>query len=153
MRLQDVMTHPVETIEPDQSADEAWNRMRIGGFHHLVVKEGGRVLGVLSDRDLGGSRGAALRRGHSAGELMSAPVVTASSRTTVRQAANLLRGRFLGCLPVVNGRRLVGIVTIADLLELVGRGRERAVVQGKRWTLKHRGPKHKRSYQHVGGRA
>jgi CBS-domain-containing membrane protein len=40
--------------------------------------------------------------------------------TTIRQAANLLRGRTIGCLPVMEDSKLVGIVTVTDLLELVG---------------------------------
>jgi CBS domain-containing protein len=46
-------------------------------------------------------------------------------RTPVRRAANLLRGRSIGCLPVVDSGQLIGIVTISDVLELVGRGARR----------------------------
>ncbi len=53
----------------------------------------------------------------------------------MREAANLLRGRAIGCLPVVSGERIVGIVTITDLLELIGRGQEKAVTQKERRTL------------------
>lgn len=47
-------------------------------------------------------------------------VATASPETTIRQAANMLRGRTIGCLPVVEDSKLVGIVTVTDLLDLVG---------------------------------
>jgi len=60
---------------------------------------------------------------------------------TLRQAANLLRGRTIGCLPVVEGGELVGILTTTDLLELIGRGAEKPVAKGKRWVLKGRGPR------------
>jgi acetoin utilization protein AcuB len=52
---------------------------------------------------------------------MTAPVATAAPDTTVREAANLLRGRHIGCLPIVEDGRLVGIVTVADLLDLLAR--------------------------------
>jgi CBS domain-containing protein len=50
-----------------------------------------------------------------------------------------MRGRTIGSLPVVEKGRLAGIVTVTDLLDLIGRGVERPVEKGKRWTLKHRG--------------
>jgi acetoin utilization protein AcuB len=74
---------------------------------------------------------------------MSAPVISAAARMTVRKAANLLRGRTIGCLPVVEEGKLVGIVTISDLLERIGRGSERPIERGRRWILKGRGPRRK----------
>lgn len=73
-------------------------------------------------------------------DLMTAPAVTVEPTATVRQAANLMRGRSIGCLVVIESARDVGIVTVSDLLELVGRGLDRGVVTTKRWTLKHRAP-------------
>lgn len=141
MRVQDVMTAGVKTIPPTTSAEDAWNVMRLSRIHHLVVTKG--VVGVLSDRDAGGRRGAAVRTNHAVADLMTAPAVTVEPTVTVRQAANLMRGRSLGCLAVVTSARVVGIVTVSDLLELVGRGHDRGVVTTKRWTLKHRAPRRK----------
>jgi len=140
MRLQDIMTHPVETVAAGESADVAYTRMKLQGIRHLVVVADGAVVGILSERDVGGARGAALRRGRAVADLMAPHVVSGRPAMTVREAANLLRGHSIGCLPVVEGRKLRGIVTVSDLLELLGRGAERPVVIGKRWTLKHRGP-------------
>ena len=72
---------------------------------------------------------------------MSRDVVTVEPTTTVRQAANLMRGRYLGCLPVVDGGKLVGMVTTSDLLELLGRGAIAPSPRAERWTLKGRGPR------------
>ena len=121
MRLSEIMQTDVQTISAGQSAEEAWERMRLHRFHHLVVMDGSDVVGVISDRDLRGAK-AARRRDLPVGEVMSADVISASPDTTVRQAANLMRGRTVGCLPVVDAGALVGIVTITDLLELIGRG-------------------------------
>ena len=139
MKLADIMTTRVEKAHPEEPAARAWERMRQRRIRHLVVVEGGQVAGILSDRDLGGLRGAALREGRTVGELMTSQVVTARRNTTVKQAANLLRGHTVGCLPVVEDGKLQGIVTVSDLLELVGRGLERPVPKARRWTLKHRG--------------
>jgi CBS-domain-containing membrane protein len=103
--------------------------------------EGHKPVGVVSERDLGGPKGAEVRRGRTVGDLMSQPLVTATPQTTVREAANLLRGHLVGCLPLLERGRIVGIVTLSDLLDLIGRGVERPVARGKRWTLRHRGPR------------
>ena len=135
MRLADIMSSPVATIDVSLPAEAVWNRMQERGIHHLVVTQEGKAVGILSARDLSGPRGVALRWAGTAGDLMTTGIVTARPETTVREAANLLRGRAIGCLPVVSGERIVGIVTITDLLELIGRGREKAVVQKDRRTL------------------
>ena len=143
MRVQDVMTADVETIAPTATADAAWERMRLSGFHHLIVTRGSEVLGVLSDRDIGGRRGASLRANHTVTDLMSAPAVCVAPDTTVRRAANLMRGRSLGCLVVTANNRVTGIVTASDLLELLGRGALQPSPTARRWTLKHRAPHRK----------
>jgi acetoin utilization protein AcuB len=139
MRLSEIMERRVETVGPELPADDAWNIMRLQRIRHLVVVRGGHVMGVLSDRDLGGTKGSAVRLKHTVEELMTGHVVAATPRTTVREAANLMRGRTIGCLPVLDRGRLAGIVTVSDLLELIGRGTERPIPKTKRWTLRHRG--------------
>jgi CBS domain-containing protein len=136
MRLQDLMKRSVETITEGQSADDAFERMRRRRIRHLVVMDGKKVAGVVSQRDIADEAG---RAGRTVRDVMSSPAVTAAPEMTVRQAANLLRGRILGCLPVLEEGRLVGIVTITDLLELVGRGAERPVPRPGRRVLERRG--------------
>ena len=145
MRVQDVMTADVQTVSPATAAEDAWNVMRRHGIHHLVVTENRRVVGVLSDRDVGSRQGASLRQNRTVADLMTERVMTVRPTITVRQAANLMRGRSIGCLVVAEAGRAVGIVTVADLLDLVGRGADRAAVTTKRWTLKHRVPHRKQA--------
>src|SRR5262245_16449672 len=109
--------------------------MQERGIHHLVVTQDGKAVGILSARDLSGPRGVALRWAGTVGELMATRIVIARPETTVREAANLLRGRAIGCLPVVSGERIVGIVTITDLLEMIGRGAQKGVARKERRTL------------------
>ena len=59
MRVQDVTTDRVLTISPDATADDAWNKMRAYDIHHLVVMQPNRIVGILSDRDVGGPHGSA----------------------------------------------------------------------------------------------
>jgi acetoin utilization protein AcuB len=98
---------------------------------------------VLSQRDLGAAAQGDFREKHVVSDLMNSHVVTVGPLTSVKQAANLMRGRSIGCLPVVEEgprNRLVGIVTVFDLLELLGRGIDRPA-PGKRVNLKTRGPR------------
>lgn len=144
MRIQDVMTRRVETIMPEESVDAARRRMRAARIRHLVVMHGRKLVGVVSDRDLG------LELGERVEDVMTRHAVSATGDMTIRKAANLLRGRTVGCLPVLESGKLVGIVTTTDLLERIGRGAERPVSKGKRWTLKGRGPRRKSVVGHKG---
>jgi CBS domain-containing protein len=141
MRVQDVMTTNVRTVSPVESAEAAWNQMSLYGIHHLVVMDGSDVAGVLSARDLGGDRGESLRKGKNVSELMNDGVLSAKPETTLRQAANLMRGRAIGSLPVLEDGKLKGIVTVSDLLELIGRGTDKPMAHGDRpmLTRKHKG--------------
>jgi acetoin utilization protein AcuB len=143
MRLIDIMESAVDTVQATAPADSAWQRMRLRRIHHLVVMNGRTIAGVISDRDLGGPRGRESREGRQVRELMTPSVVAAAPATTVRQAANLMRGRSIGCLPIVENGALRGIVTVTDLLELIGKGAQRPTARAQRAVLRGRGPRRK----------
>ena len=146
MRIGDIMTTKVETIAPTEPAATARYRMREQNIRHLVVVDGKHVVGVISDRDLGGPLVDEAKLAQmTVAEIIDKHPITTTPHATIRDAANLLRGNVIGCAPVIDGDRLVGIVTTTDLLDLVGRGAERPVDQAKRWTLKHRGPRQHKS--------
>jgi len=121
MRLADIMSTQVKTVGPGATLGEARALMETAGIDHLVVVEGGLAVGVLSARDLGG-RSSSGRDAGLVEDAMSPHVVGMAPEATVRQAANRLRGRGVGCLAVMDDGRLRGIVTTQDLLELIGRG-------------------------------
>jgi acetoin utilization protein AcuB len=142
MRVAELMSDRVETVRAEESAEKALRRMRTRRIHHLVVMLGARGVGVVSARDLESL--ADSRSLRTVGDVMSAPAVTAEPHMTIRQAANLLRGRMIGCLPVLEDGKLVGILTATDMLEQIGRGTDRPT-KGKRWVMKGRGPRRKAS--------
>ncbi len=141
MRIGEVMTTRAETVTAGESVENALRRMRARRIRHLVVELGGGAVGVVSIRDCDSFPGD--RTVCTVADVMSAPAVTGQPRTTVREAANLLRGRTIGCLPVLEEGKLVGILTTTDLLDLIGRGSERPVSKAKRWVMKGRGPRRK----------
>ena len=142
MRVGELMTTKVRTVPAAMAARDAWELMRRERIHHLLVGSLREVVGVLSDRDAGGPHGDEIRDRATVAELMTPDPVTIDAHATVRQAANLIRGRTIGCLPITEGDRVVGIVTVSDLLEVLGRGVDRPS-QPERTPLSHRVPHRK----------
>lgn len=126
MRVYEVMSKAVETVKPQVHASEAKTRMRNRNIHHLVVMEGTKLAGIVSERDLGGSKLSKVLGRRTVEELMTTPVVTVTTRTPVRRAAALMKGRSIGSLVVTSANgKLAGIITVADLLDLLVRTPER----------------------------
>ena len=142
MRIFEIMSEKARTVAPTLPAPDAWRLMVAENVHHLVVKDGSKVVGVLSDSDAGGRHGAAVRSGTSVADLMDRHFAAVTRLDTVRKAANLMRGRLIGCLPVIERDRLIGVVTVTDLLALLGHGVERPDHE-TRAALHHRVPHRK----------
>ena len=142
MRISEIMTEPVQTAAATMPVNQAAGLMRGLRIHHLIIKERAKVVGLLSARDLprGGRDGRVVR------DVMSPNVATIEENETVRRAANVMRGRSIGSLVVLRGGRLAGIVTVSDLLDLLGKGGDRRA-QPARASLHYRVPHRK---QHRG---
>lgn len=122
MRVYELMNRDVETVSPLVAASEAKTRMRQRRIHHLVVARNGQLQGIVSDRDLGGPKLPKTLGEFTVADLMSAPVVTVTTRTLVRRAASLMKGRSIGSLVVTSGSgNVAGIVTVSDLLDFIAR--------------------------------
>ena len=122
--VKDSMTREVVTLSPQDTAKAALALCRERRIRHLPVLEGGKLVGIASDRDLRSStpalgdpaRAAALAE-ILVGDVMARDVVTAVSDDPIEQAANTMRERRIGCLPVVEGGELVGIITASDVMD------------------------------------
>jgi|SRR5215472_15669457 len=132
-KVKDFMTTEVSILGRNDTLDLADNVMALGRIRHLPVLEEGRVVGVVSQRDLFRSALAvALGYGERAQktllktlrvkEVMSEPAITISAEATIREAARLMVEHKIGCLPVVEGSTLVGIVTETDILRYIVSG-------------------------------
>jgi CBS domain-containing membrane protein len=132
MKVRDIMSTKVQTIDMNEKAESAWNLMKWRRIHHVVVTDGpGQVVGVVSARDLGGRDREDARKVRPVAAMMTAYAVKAVPEMPVRQAANVMRGWNIGCLPVVEDGQLVGIVTVSDLLRIVAEGGEKRAVSAK----------------------
>lgn len=144
MRVKEIMSADVKTVPMTTPADDAWELMRGERIHHLVVMDGKTVAGVFSARDAGGSRGAGVRAGHTVAELMSGHVIEVSADAPIKRVANLMRGHVIGCVVVIEKSKPVGIVTVSDLLDVLGRGVIKPAPVSKRAPLSYRAPHTKR---------
>lgn len=119
MRLKNLMRAPVEVITPQASLATAARRLRIKGIHHLVVVDHGRIVGLLTQDVLRNRKAEGATRVEDA---MLRNITMAPPEMTLREAVALIRpGHLQTAVPVVDNNRLVGIVTVSDLLELAAR--------------------------------
>lgn len=136
MSVRDRMSRHVTTVRPEVKLRAAAALMRDKHLRHLPVVDGvGRLVGIVTARDLRQALFApavqaertdlpAVLDALAVGDVMTRGVVSVRAVTTIRDAARVMHERRLGALPVVEGGRLVGILTESDVLrafqELLG---------------------------------
>lgn len=134
-QLSKIMSPTLITVETHTSLRQAQRILDQYKIRHLFVMDGKRLVGIVTDRDLRKAAPSSKspltthEREEFMDELkvvevMSRKLITASPTTTVREAAKVMVHEKIGCLPVVDGHTLVGIVTETDLLEILVRGEE-----------------------------
>jgi acetoin utilization protein AcuB len=127
--LGQIMTRRIVTVSMDDSLRKVRELFDTHGFHHLLVVERGKLIGVISDRDLLRSLSPFL--GHEFSErpqdaatlnkrvhqIMTRRLVTGSEQTPVVEAMRMILDHQVSCLPVVDAcGQPIGIVTWRDLL-------------------------------------
>ena len=118
------MTTDLFTVKPDDVVDLAASVMDWRHIRHVPVEdEEGRLVGLVTHRGLLRLMSSGKREGHttSVREVMVANPLTVSPSTPSLEAIEIMRGNRVGCLPVVEGNELVGIVTSYDFLEASAR--------------------------------
>jgi acetoin utilization protein AcuB len=125
MLIQDIMTSPVVAISADTSLQDAYQTMQDKEIRHLPVLDGEKLIGVITDRDLRLATSALapipFPPGAKVSAVMRKSVFTADPTDPVEDAARTMRENKIGCLPVTDGGRLVGIITGLDLLDALMR--------------------------------
>jgi acetoin utilization protein AcuB len=126
--LEEIMTTEVVQIGGSEPLVAVRNLLQQRGFHHVLVVEDERLLGVISDRDVLRALSPFLDTiveqprdvntlGMQARQVMSSTLITAGPDTTVCEAAKLMNNNNINCLPVTSDTgALLGIVTTQDLL-------------------------------------
>jgi CBS domain-containing protein len=114
----DLMNEDVLTVAPEDTLGEAAAKMTERGIGAVIVSDFGRMIGILSERDI---MRAVADRIHSSEarvrEWMTADPITATADTSPEEAGRIMLEHGFRHLPVVEGERAIGIVSIRDLVE------------------------------------
>ena len=125
MFVRDIMTSPVISISPETRLQDAYRLMQEKGIRHFPVLAGETLAGIITDRDLRLATSALSASPFAPDsrveEVMCRTPLTADPADPVEDAARTMRENKIGCLPVLDGGRLVGIVTGLDLLDALMR--------------------------------
>ena len=123
MRVSQLMSSPVITVDKDAALSEALEKMERNVISRLVVVEAGRVVGVVTERDLARELGSARAyrlppgRMHVSNTMTSNPISVAPD-VMAKRAAEVMLEHDISGLPVLEGERLVGIVTKLDFAKV-----------------------------------
>lgn len=137
--VRDIMQTRIVTVSVAERLSTVEDIMRLGQVRHMPVVHQGKLVGVLSQRDLFRASlseiGSFDREAHRAflhaiaiEEVMSKPPVTVPPDASVQSAARTMAMQKIGCLPVLEDDALIGLVTETDILgwvatqEIAGRG-------------------------------
>ncbi|MBI3404821.1 MAG: CBS domain-containing protein [Acidobacteria bacterium] len=129
--VREYMTSPAASIGRDARLLDAALTMRRSGFRHLPIVDGERLVGIITDRDI--QRFAPSLLGNVSQEEYNAifeetplekvmtknPISVSADTTPMGEAAAILHDKKLGCVPVVDGEKLIGIITVTDMLRLL----------------------------------
>ncbi len=132
LRVRDVMSAEAATLTVGDHLDLASDIMNLGRIRHMPVMAGERLVGIISQRDLFRAaissvlvlRPAAEREWLAkirVEEVMTKPVLTAMADWGIGRAVQIMADRRIGCLPVLDGDKLVGLLSESDCLRLLGR--------------------------------
>ncbi len=128
--VRDVMAQNPLTLDRNETLDLAESIMNLGRIRHMPVVDDGRVIGILSQRDLfrsalltalgfGRKTTTALIKTIKIKEVMTEDVITIAPETTIKDAARIMIDKKIGCLPVVENEKLIGLLTETDILRYV----------------------------------
>ena len=127
--VRDIMVTNVINLGRNDSLDIAKDIMSQDRIRHFPVVEEGQLVGVVSQRDLFHASLGSVMYGEKAQraylgtirakEIMSHPPTTISPDAPIKEAARLMVEKKIGCLPVVEGEKMAGLVTETDILREV----------------------------------
>lgn len=134
MKVKEIMATEVQPLDRNDTLLVAQDLMTMKRIRHLPVLEGGKVVGVVSQRDLfraglastmgfGKKAQEAYLKSVFVKEAMTGEVFTIGPDADVREAARVMFERKIGCLPVVEDGKLVGLVSESDLVRIVADGK------------------------------
>ncbi len=119
MKVKNHMSSNPVTVTPEVSVDQALSLMREHGIRHLPVVEDGKVKGLVTDNELRSAWFPSLLSELTVKDLMATDPLTVDAEEMVYQAARLLHNHKLTGLLVMDHGKLVGIITLSDVLRVL----------------------------------
>ena len=117
MRIGDLIRRSVVAVRPDQTLAEAASIMNSAGVGALVVVDGDRLAGIVTDRDLvRGGLARSLDPGTPVESVMTTGVVTVDADHDAHELYAVLRSHALRRLPVMHDAKLIGMISVDDLI-------------------------------------
>jgi len=114
------MTTKVRTVAPTDSIEHTRACLKRYRINQMPVVARGKLLGIVTDRDIRSSlglRGKAAASQRRVRSVMSRPAIALGCHSTLLNAADVMRQSRIGAVPIVRGETLVGIVTRSDILD------------------------------------
>jgi CBS domain-containing protein len=115
MRISDVMTEAAVTDRPGDSLEQAARKMWQQQTGSLLVLEGNDLLGIVTERDVLKAVATGMALDTPISDVMSKDLITVGPGTSLREAAGIMTEKWIRHLPVLDGGKLVGIVSQRDL--------------------------------------
>jgi CBS domain-containing protein len=116
MKISEIMTAAAVTDRPDDTLEAAARKMRDQQTGSLLVLDGDDLVGIITERDVLRAVATGVRMDQARiSEVMTKDLVTVDPGTSLRDAARIMTQRWIRHLPVLEGDRLVGIVSQRDL--------------------------------------
>ena len=128
--VREIMMGSPVALKPQDTLDLANDVMSLGRIRHIPVVDDGRLVGLLSERDLMGAATShvfglkqksksALLKTVPIKDVMKKKVFTVKPDTPIKDAAHIMKEKKIGCVPVMTDSHLVGLVTTTDILRYV----------------------------------
>ena len=128
--VREIMMGSPVTLKPEDTLDLANDVISLGRIRHIPIADGGRLVGIITERDLIGAAASqifglkqksksALLKSVLLKDVMKKRVVTVAPETPIKDVAHLMADKKIGCLPVISEGLLVGLVTTTDVLRYV----------------------------------
>lgn len=134
-KVRDIMSSSLVWVDPNDTLAHSLEIMQEREIRHIPVLQNGKLVGLLSQRDLyHATLGSVMHYGERAEHTFLAsvrvkevmtepPIITISAETPLREAARQMADDKIGCLPVIENEKVIGLITKTDVLRAFAQGK------------------------------
>ena len=128
--VREIMMGSPVCLKPEDTLDLANDIISLGRIRHIPIIDHGRLVGILSERDLIGATAthifglkqknkSALLKSFAIKDVMKKRVITVGPDTEIKDAVSIMQKKKIGCVPVLTDGAVIGLVTTTDILRYV----------------------------------